>query len=512
MAKLRLSITALIAAIIISAGSIGYLLTSHKAQTYLSLHNDPPQTHNRQLSLLFHNNDVNQYRDPKSVTIRKQYDVENSPNDPINAAAASQTSTASYYYPPNLNPLHPYSVDHAMLAIKAFRYQAFYFVYDAQSDEFVVIHNVKTCDHGCVRIFRIAPMVAFALRLNFPERFQGLQQLQRQRRQQQQYDNIDPNDDNYANDGSSDLVFIVSTGDIPRLRQPCVLQHNHCHSEQFAPILQFGSVYSDESFFPSMIAMPQPVRPHTPCFEEWHHKGTVCKDLQPMAMHPLENADDNAGGGGGGTFKDGLVFGDQLGLSWDRLIPQVIWRGTDFSFLHTMFPNMRAPKIDVDVEPKLDRFGRDIRGAINALWDMGDDVLLPRWRGVLLTSEAELEVQLMETDGDGNSNRSLPWVNIKFTSASVDNIKTPTHQIEEYQRLERLGIRAIGEPMSMVDQASYKYHIDLGGGVSLICALSHLQLPEKHQKFLELKYFVTTTAFLYVGRNNVDWDNRKGRQ
>jgi len=453
MAKPRLSVTALIAAIVISSGSISYL-TSHQDQIYLSLHTD--LSHHRHLSLLFNNNDLNQYRDPKSVAIRKEYDFENSPNNPNDSAAAPQTSLTSFYYPPNLNPLRPYSVDNALLAIKAFRYQAFYFVYDAQSDEFVVIHNMRICDHGCVRIFRIAPMIAFALRLNFPERFQGLQQ-------QQQHDNIDANKEKYPNDGSSDFVFVVSTGDIPRLRQPCLLKENHCQAEKFAPILQFGSVYSDESFFPSMIAMPQPVRPHTPCFEEWHREGTICKDLQPIAMTPPENA-DNSDSGSSLNFKDGLVFGNELGLSWDQLIPQIIWRGTNFAFLHTMFPNMRPPKVDVDIEPKLDRFGRNIRGAINALWDMGDDVLLPRWRGVLLTSEAELEVQMAEMNGGGNDTRSLPWVNIKFTSCGVDNVKTPTSQIEEYQRFEQLGIRAIGERMSMVDQAKYKYHIDLGGG------------------------------------------------
>ena len=371
----------------------------------------------RQLSLV-------QFIDPKSVTLRDNVGLDAPP-----PAISPNLSSAAPF------DVAPYSVENALLAIKAFRYQAFFFVYDAQSDEFVVIHNIRECDFGCLRIYRIASIISFALRKNFPERFQGLQQQEKQAA-------------GAPNDGSSDLVFLLSTGDIPRIRQSCLFHEKKCKSDKFAPILQFGSVFVDKIYLPSMIAMPQPVRPHITCFDEWQLKGTICDDLKPQ-INPLE---------GGSGFQNGLVFGDSLGLTWESLVPQIIWRGTDFVFLHTMFPDMRGPDIAVDVEPKLGKFGNDARGVINALWDMGDDALLPRWRGVLLTSEAELEAK--------ESNNPLPWVNIKFTSGNVKGIKTPTSQIEEYQRLEQLGITAIGESMSMVDQAKYKYHIDLGGGVS----------------------------------------------
>jgi hypothetical protein len=47
---------------------------------------------------------------------------------------------------------------------------------------------------------------------------------------------------------------------------------------------------------------------------------------------------------------------------------------------------------------------------------------------------------------------------------NVGGVKTPADQNEEYLTLQGLGIAAIGEYVSMAEQAKFKYHIDLGGG------------------------------------------------
>ena len=69
------------------------------------------------------------------------------------------------------------------------------------------------------------------------------------------------------------------------------------------------------------------------------------------------------------------------------------------------------------------------------------------------------------TDGTKNPKSPLlPWVNIKFASVSVVGTKIPANENEEYLKLQELGISVIGEYVSMVEQAKFKYHIDLGGG------------------------------------------------
>jgi hypothetical protein len=72
--------------------------------------------------------------------------------------------------------------------------------------------------------------------------------------------------------------------------------------------------------------------------------------------------------------------------------------------------------------------------------------LLPRWKGVVLTSEAELEAK----DND------LPWVNIKFAQHWKDS--------EGNDKYQDAGVPAWGEHMSVNDQVKYKYLIDLAGG------------------------------------------------
>jgi hypothetical protein len=327
-----------------------------------------------------------------------------------------------------------YSIESAILAIKSLRYQAFFFVYHSQKDEFIVIHNSEGCDFGCTRVYRIASIISFALRNNFPQRFNG----------------------------KEDWVVILSTGDVPRIHIQC-LAGNHCGSEEFAPILQFGSVY-DASIMPSAIAMPMPVKPHLPCFESWQQSvfrdksaGRVCGYLLPEQIDKGLHNPNTVG------VQHGLIFAENT--SWDTLIPQIIWRGTDFTFLHTMFQFMRVPDFEADVKPKLASLQGEAvisKAAIEAVWQLGDQVLLPRWRGVLLTSQAELDARELAVEQPNS--KVLPWVNIKFASSAINSKKVPASENPNLIKLQSVGISAIGEYISVQEQARYKYHIDLGGG------------------------------------------------
>ena len=104
--------------------------------------------------------------------------------------------------------------------------------------------------------------------------------------------------------------------------------------------LQFGSVLADPTYMPSAMAMPQSPRPFVPCFDEFQRQGTVCQDLRPRTTFDEGGANAEELGGANGLrtgrhFQHGLVFGREMGLLdgpdyWDELVPQVVWRGTDF--------------------------------------------------------------------------------------------------------------------------------------------------------------------------------------
>jgi len=338
-----------------------------------------------------------------------------------------------------------YNIENCFQAVNAFRYTIFFFVYEAKSDSFVVIHNIKGCNFGCNRIHRVASVISQALRINMSERFQGQE--------------------------SDDLVLMISTGDNPRVKSYCIgvgkrSSPDYCGSFNFAPILQSGSVFVGSKYLPSMIAFPMPVRPHLPCFDTWQLEGTVCQDLQPK----LDFTDN--------SIKTGLVYGKELGIIteqnedsyWDDLISTIIWRGTDFVFLHTINQEMRRPTYALDIEPKaqaiggLEQFDNEYdkkQWVIQTLWDMGEK-LLPRWRGVLLTSEAEIEAE--HSSNLENKVNNVPWVNIKFANINDGGEKVPASEHEEYKLLSERGISVIGDYVTMTEQAKYKYHIDLGGG------------------------------------------------
>ena len=200
------------------------------------------------------------------------------------------------------NVVRGYDVDSALLAARAFHDQLLFFIYDSSTDDFVVLHNQPECTNGCKRAYMIAPILARALRINFPKRFRGSE--------------------------SEDFLFLFSVGDMPRLRRPCLFD-GHCKSDRWSPVLQFGSKLSNVEITPTVIAMPQSPRPNLPCFEEFQMTGKVCSDLVPRR-----------GGGGrqvgmdsgrtGAQFQQGLVFGDQIGMAsgsggyWDELVPQVV--------------------------------------------------------------------------------------------------------------------------------------------------------------------------------------------
>ncbi|KAL7530728.1 hypothetical protein ACHAXR_005507, partial [Thalassiosira sp. AJA248-18] len=193
--------------------------------------------------------------------------------------------------------------------------------------------------------------------------------------------------------------------------------------------------------------------------------------------------------------------------------PQVIWRGSDFGFLQTL---QKGPHL---IYPDSHNFVRsaDVKAKGNRRYDAVHDLLksydtlLPRWKGVALTAEAELEASKTGREG------TLPWVNIKLSSYLFQG-KSPTVGADKYSEWESVGI-ATSEGMSHTDLAKYKYHIDLGGGggttwsgtiekLAMPGLLFHHVTPTKdyiHDRLQAWKHYIPVGPDLKDLKKKYDW-------
>ncbi|KAL7532319.1 hypothetical protein ACHAXR_004558 [Thalassiosira sp. AJA248-18] len=402
------------------------------------------------------------FRDPKTI-------INLRPQPPLDDYADYDLAAAEMAAAPNevvmsSQPLPRYTLEDALNESTVFESIFCILVYDPPTDKFIVLFSK---DHlwrhgGNEKLFRAMNQFTFMLRHTFPKRFSP---------------------------SWPELVIPIGSGDYPH-----VIPSKLPHVGRVAPVLTLGTALRDTALYPNMIAMPMPEKHHLGCFVKWiEDKSEVCDSLQPGS----------------------LVFGEEYGLEWNSLIPQVIWRGTDFGYLDTLLPFSRLQKPSHTKTKK--SFFRKLSGKeedkrTNTIHALNEqiDTLLPRWKGVALTADAELKAQ--GTD-------SLPWANIKFSSYN-DPIagKSPTIGSDMYASWEEVGI-ATGEGMSLSDLAKYKYHIDLGSGggtswsgtilkLAMPGLLFHHVTPTKdyiHDHIKAWKHFIPVSDNLKDLKQKFDW-------
>jgi hypothetical protein len=190
-------------------------------------------------------------------------------------------------------PLPPYTIEDAIYASQIYYDSVAILVYDANDDKFVLLYSRRHAWNSASRkLIATFQSVTFLLRKLFPERFCGTK-----------------------SGCNEEFVVTIASGDNPHVKpSDCLrnLRSEPC-ADPFmtkAPILHFGSVFVKMNMYPNIVAMPMPERSHLVCFRQYVSDQQVCKELSQE-----------------------LVFGDKLGLQWSELIPQVIWRGTDFGYL-----------------------------------------------------------------------------------------------------------------------------------------------------------------------------------
>ena len=244
----------------------------------------------------------------------------------------------------------------------------------------------------------------------------------------------------------------IGSGDNPRINSKCLSNFPHASSACIpytkAPILQFGSVFRSQEVLPNMIAMPMPISNGLHCFVHWAYSDkvspSVCSELSSATSAIKERRLAK-------FASHGLVFNDgDTDKTWDELIPQVLWRGTNFGFL-AFLNRLRMPNPRYDVPyDQLDKVEGEMeqRKAATVALRGAYDNLFPRWQGLVLTAEAEL-------DAAERNDGTLPWANMKFA---------PGKRIEMFQRLQEYGIPLNGGVMNPDKEAEYRYQIDIGGG------------------------------------------------
>lgn len=192
---------------------------------------------------------------------------------------------------------------------------------------------------------------------------------------------------------------------------------------EYAPILHFGSVFRN-ALFPNMIAMPMP-RSHTDCFVNW-------------LMHDRKRCD--------------LFLPVESDATWDELIPQLVWRGTDFMYL-AFQNNLERPTYERYIEGRTNPNANQKKAATTILRE-NFAKLVPRWKTVVYTAESEIEAARSNT---------LPQVNCKFSSVPYGG-KHAAIGAPEYKKWEEIDFPVAGEGMDEDQLSKFKYHIDTGGG------------------------------------------------
>ena len=268
-------------------------------------------------------------------------------------------------------------------------------VYDPPNDRFVALYSKrKKWVKSNGKLFKSLKSVSVILRTQFPERFTPT---------------------------SPEFAFAIGGGDYP-----------HVHTDKLpyrqgrAPLLMmFGSPFRDPDLYPNMIAMPMPKSLHLYAAEHFALYGQVHDQLKTMAKSYSKNG----------------PFG-----VWEELTPTVVWRGCDFQYLTSLqkrHMRMKWPQPSQFIKLSTNRKNRR-QVAIRKLREHYNS-LLPRWKGVVLSEEAKVEVNRYGFLKRPNP----PWADIAFSSF-MSTRKEPTVGSSTYSLWQEVSLiiyHEVNEPI-----------------------------------------------------------------
>jgi hypothetical protein len=204
-------------------------------------------------------------------------------------------------------------------------------------------------------------------------------------------------------------VFQLLFSDSDSMSSPCVNSDSNCPVEDFSPWLLFGSGPANSSEMPTVRTFPH-----------WFY-------LSCLYEYRINNAEDC-------EWAEAI---DRT-LSWDDLLPTLIWRGSDFGFSHN-YNEFKFPGVKLIDLANLTTRNETVQALLQR-WDY----LTPRWRGVALSADAELK---------GES-----WIDNKFVHSRIGDASV--HQAF----IDRDVLVEAPSHMTSVEMGKFKYQIDYGGG------------------------------------------------
>ncbi len=353
-----------------------------------------------------------------------KYRVQGTLHDLINKAkedeSSSETTTTYTDLIRTNQPLPKYSLQNAIDANEIYYSKFGLLRYNPTTDKFTGYYfRRQEWGNGSMKLANSVTILVSLLRNLFPQRFTP---------------------------DSPEFFMAVSSGDYADVAYKyfgCVLNDKNngpCEESLLAapPVLHFGSVFS-RPYFPNIIAMPMP-GDHLNCFKIWkdlEHRNDgrrICDAFRSSSAH-----------------QEGFL--PTSNLDWDDLIPQLVWRGTDFPYLQKL-NYLRQPRWETYINGRIMKHPN--LEAVTAALRQDYVGFLPRWKGVIHTAESEIEAS--------RTKNTLPRINIKFTSVSGGGRRIPASLETVYKGWKDVGFPVAGEFMSLETLAQYKYHIDLGGG------------------------------------------------
>jgi len=352
-----------------------------------------------------------------------------------NVGTFSTTDDSSNESP---NIIQPYTLQNVLHAIPYWENTIGVMIYDPPSDKFI-LHYSKHMRWlpPCMKLVHSFRCLSNSLRTLYPERF--------------------------TPENDSEFALVISSADYPHIKwNNCLLGGNtNCFDGvELPPILNFGSFFQDH-IVPTLNGMPMPYPSHLDCFNIFAQNGGkwVCNQYRPKDPRNAK----------GLVFPEQIINEDGQPVGWDDLIPQVVWRGSDFSYITDMRPELYRPYVDTDIASRIDMSQdyNEVRIAAIKILQEHYDEFLPRWKGVVWTAVAELEAEEkertkeeeIETDHreeEQVEEEVLPFCNIKFVSS--------THGGSSSSQFDEIGIPIVGDYMPLEELGLYKYHIDIGGG------------------------------------------------
>ena len=208
---------------------------------------------------------------------------------------------------------------------------------------------------------------------------------------------------------------------------------------------------------------------------------------------------------------------DGLDLAFEELIPQVVWRATDFNYLSMLQnPRLQTPfnnPIEYEIKNRQEGLTDQLsmkRVTTEVLREHYNEIT-PRWKGTVLTAEAEL---------DAVEKGELPWANIRLSQYVENGKKTPTMNAPKYKMCQDADV-AVGEFMSHDEQSQYRYQCDIAGGggtswtgtiakLGMSGLLMHHITPMKdyfYDRLVPWKHFVPIKPDLSDLQEKVGWAN-----